>query len=121
GDAPSGERCLHDHFACELHARGAQAQTERCDAIDPTQSTMEIADAGGEKQPAGETQHRISEETMQEGHGTGSNPTAKALTYDQSVASAQTVDERGEPREIVAVVGIRHDDESAVRHPESCQ
>src|SRR5437762_1789489 len=82
---------------------------------------MEVADAGGEKQSADETQHGISEKSMQKRHGTGSDPTPKAVTYDQSVACAQTVDERVEPREIVAVVGVPHYNESPVRHPDSCQ
>ena len=46
---------------------------------------------------------------------TRANATAETMAHHQRVAGTQTVDERIELREIVAVVSVAHDDEFAVR------
>ena len=96
GDAPAGQCRLDDHLARELHARGAQTQLQRRRAIDTAQATMEVTDAGGEKEAPGKAQHRIAEITMQERHGARPNAAAKAVADDHRVAGAQTIDERVE-------------------------
>src|SRR6266404_2612305 len=56
---------------------------------------------------------------MQRRHCPGSDSAPIAVTDDQTVASAQAVDERVKLGEVVAVIGVSHDYEFSVRGPYS--
>ena len=112
-DAPACQGGLHDHLARELHTRSAQTQIERCCTLEATQATVEVADLRGEEQSPRKAQQRVAEVTMQQGHGAPADAAAEAVADDQGIPRAQRCDESVELGEVVAAVGVRHDDEPA--------
>ena len=56
---------------------------------------------------------------MEGGHGARLDAAGEAVAHDEVVAAAQRVDERAEVGEVVAVVGVAHDDEAPAR-PRRC-
>src|ERR1700733_7909490 len=110
GDRPAGKRRLDDHLACEFHAWSMKTQTQRRGAVDTTKTAVKVAHPGGEEQPPREAQQWIAEIPMQEWHGAGSDAAAKTMADDHQVPLAQSFDECIEPRKIVAVIGVTHND-----------
>ena len=58
-------------------------------------------------------QDRIADPAVLPGHRAGHDPAPEAVAHHQVVALAQLLDERLDRREVVAVVGVAHDDVSA--------
>ncbi len=52
---------------------------------------------------------------MQEGHGPGRDAALEPVAHDQLCAGAQLVQQQVQALEIVGVVGVAHDDETATR------
>src|SRR6185312_7926268 len=75
---------------------------------------MKILDRTLEEKPADKGQHRISEIAMERRHRSRTNTTTKAIAHHQVKALAQFLDERPEGAEIVTIISVPHDHESAV-------
>src|SRR6185436_2935918 len=115
GDAPSRQRRLHYQLARELHAGGPQVERAHGFAVEAAQAAMEVADPRAKQQAADEAQHRVAEVAVQKGHGPFADLAAKAVAHDQRIAFAQPGHEAVEAREVIAVVGVAHDDVAAAR------
>src|ERR1700738_5095739 len=76
---------------------------------------MEIGDRAAIKEPSYRAQHGIAEISMQQWHGTALDPALEAVADDEIIARLKPIKERIEAAEIVAVVGISHDDELSTR------
>ena len=76
---------------------------------------MEVADGGFEKPAAHEAEDRVAEVAMQERHGSGSDAAGEAVAHDEVGAIAQFGEETWDVREVVAVVGVGHEDVLAAR------
>ena len=74
---------------------------------------MEVADAGTEEQAADQAEHGIAEVAVQKRHGAGRDAAGEAVAHDEVAAVPQLRHERVEAGEIVAVVGVADDDETA--------
>src|SRR5713101_247983 len=74
---------------------------------------MKIATRAAEKKPANRGEDGIAEIAMQCGHGPRPDAALEAIAHHKLIALAKLLDERGEPGEVVAVVGITHDDVGA--------
>ena len=68
-----------------------------------------------EEEPAEEAQHRIAEIAVERRHGAGRDAAREAVAHHELVAGAQRCDEGIEIGEVVAVVGVAHDDVAAAR------
>ena len=110
GDPLAGQRRLDHHLAGELHP--GRLQVERHDGIpaEPAQAAVEVADLAAEEQPADEAEHRVAEVPVQRGHGPGRDAAGEPVAHHQVRALAQFVNERHQGSEIIAVVGVAHDD-----------
>src|SRR5687768_2298487 len=115
-DAPADERRLYDELAGELHSRGAEVERTNGSAIESAQSAMEIAHPGAKEKASDEAEHRIAEVAVQRGHRPPPDAALEPVAHHQQVALAQLVHERVEVAEVVAVIGIAHDDEPAACH-----
>ncbi len=71
---------------------------------------MEVAAGAPEEDPADAGQHRITQVTVQRRHGALGDAAGKAVAHHQLLAPAQFVQERAEVGEIIAVIGVPHDD-----------
>src|SRR5215469_5448713 len=110
GDALAPQRGLDDHLAGELHAGGLQAEGEGAVPVEAAQAAVEVADVAREEQPADEREHRVSEVAVQLRHGAWLDAAPEAVPHDQVGALAELGHERHQVGEIVAVVGVAHDD-----------
>ncbi len=66
-------------------------RSERKDGVaaNAAQAAMEIADAGAEEHPPDQAEHGIAEIAVQERHGAGAMPPAKAVAHHEVGAFAQ--------------------------------
>ena len=71
---------------------------------------MEVADLVLEEQPTNEAEHWVADVTMERRHGTTGDPTFEAVSHDEIRARAKAINERHKRREVIAVVGVAHDD-----------
>jgi len=109
------QRGLDDHLARELHAGGAQVEPEDRLAVEPAQPAVEVADAAAEEHPPEERQHGVAEVAVQRGHGVARDPALEPVAHHELVAGAQAFHERADRGEVVAAVGVGHDDVAAAR------
>src|ERR1700722_1891270 len=117
---PSDGR-LHHHLRSELHARRLKVKVEHGVAVETPQAAMEVATGGMEKQPADGGQDRIAEVAMEWRHRAGGDAALETISHDQRVPFAQSGDKVVEPAEVIAVVGIAHDDKTAARGADPAQ
>ena len=104
------QRRLDHHLARELHAWALELEVEHRLAREAAQAAMEVADRDLEEQPADEGEHRIAEIAVQGGHGALCDAALEPVAHDQVRAVAQLCDHGVQVLEIVAVVGVAHDD-----------
>jgi hypothetical protein len=71
---------------------------------------VEVADLVSEEQATNKAQYWIPKVAMERRHGTWRYPTPKSITHHEIRTSTESFKERRESREVVAVVGIAHDD-----------
>ena len=92
---------------------------ERSDrvAAEAAQAAMEVADRAAEEQPAEPGQHGVAEIPVQRRHGAGRDAALEAVAHDEIVAFPKPLDEGVEAGEVVAVVGVAHDDDSGRARP----
>src|SRR4029078_7369330 len=112
-------RSFHDHFGCELHTGGAQSERENSLPVEATQAAMEVGYGGAEEQPADEGKNRVTKITVQRRHRAGTDTALETIAHDQRESVPQLFDEPRQPAEIVAVVGVAHDDVFSVRRRDS--
>jgi len=120
-DAQAGQRSPHHHFAGELHSRGLEVQPADGFGVEAAQAAMEIAGADAEEQAAEIAEHRVAEITVQHRHGAGLDAAPETVAHHQLRPVAQARHEGVERAEIVAVVGVAHDDEAATGGGDAAQ
>ena len=109
------QRHLHDHLAGELHPGRSEIEFHRRIFPEAAQAAMKISGRTLEQQAAYECQHRITQISMQRRHRLRLDATAKAITHYQVVTFTQLLDKRHQVDEVVGIVGVAHDDETATR------
>ena len=119
GDAKADKRCLDHHLRGEFHPRGLQIEAVECFTRQGSQPTMEITGRRMEEQPADRRQHGIAQVPVHPRHRAGSNATEEAVPHHEVRPFPHFLDERIKPREVVAVVGVAHDDVAAARFEKS--
>ena len=82
-------------------------------ALKPRRPQWKSPAFDAEEQPAEKAQHRIAEIAVQRRHGAGLDAAREAIAHDQFGAVAQPRHEGVERGEIIAVVGVAHDDVAA--------
>src|SRR5437879_3304229 len=73
---------------------------------------MEITDGTVEEQPPDPRQDRVTEVPMERWHGTRADAAREAVAHHEVVTLPKLLHERTDRGEVVAVVGIAHDDEA---------
>ena len=110
GDTHLEQRGLDDHLAGKLHPGGVQVHPLDGGLAEAAQAAVEITHGRAEKQPSDARQHRVAQVPVQGRHGARLNAAPEAVAHHQVAAFSQLLDERHEIGEVVAVVGVAHDD-----------
>ena len=108
------QRRLHNHFACEFHAGCSQIKFKDCVATKATQAAVKIFDGAPEEHTTDCGQNRIAEITVQRWHRTGLDAAGESVTHDEIGSATKRFDEWAQVGEVVAVIGVAHDDEPAL-------
>ncbi len=101
---------LDHHLAGELHAGRREIQTLVGVLAEATQATMRILDRRAEKEVQDAGKDRVADVAVHPRHGSGQNASLEAIAHHQLVAPAQLLDKGRQPREVVGIVGVAHDD-----------
>jgi len=110
------EECgFHHHLAGEFHAGGAKVHELVRRLAEAAQTAMEVSAGGFEKQAPDAGENGIPEILVQGWHGTGLNAAQEAIAHHQLTSLAQFLQQSRHISEVVAAVGIAHDDISAAR------
>src|SRR5690606_23268586 len=112
GDAELMQRRLDDHLARELHPRGAEP--ERVDGLlaEAADAAVKVAARCLEEQAPDESEDRVAEVLVKERHRARLDTAAEAVAHDEVVALAELVEEARDLAEVVAHVGVAHEDEA---------
>src|SRR5579859_40838 len=110
GDAGADLAGLDDKLEGKFHSRAAQVQPVVESAAESAHAAIAIAHSRAEKEIHQPTEAGISEISVQRRHGAGLDPAAKAIAHDEVIAAAEFIDKIRDLAEIVAVVGVAHDD-----------
>src|SRR5688572_10444245 len=113
GHPKRSQRSLRDHLAGELHSRSAKAETKDGVAPEATHAAVEIPYGTTEEQSSHRGQDRVAEIAVQGRHRARSDAALKSIAHHKVETLAKLDDERLQAGQVVAVVGIRHDHESA--------
>ena len=70
---------------------------------------MEVTHIAPEEDAANRGEHRVAQVAVQWRHGTGGDPTAKAVAHHQIGTGTELIEEELEPGKVVAIIGIAHD------------
>src|SRR5205814_7896068 len=116
GDFRVIETRLDDHFGGEFHSGAALVEAVVEIFAEGAQAAVDIV-YGRAEPPAGEEgEHGVAPPAVEEGHCAGEDGSAacgEAAALHEVEAFAEFVDEFGYFQDIVAVVGVAHDDELA--------
>jgi hypothetical protein len=104
---------LDDHLGGELHAGGAQVHPAVGFGGKGAHAAVEVADAGAEEESAKEGEGRVADVAILPGHGAGLDAASEAVAHHEVGAGTQALQKAGDVREVVAAVGIAHEDEAA--------
>ncbi len=115
GEAEVGEGGFDDHLAGELHAGGAEVEPEDSVAAHGADAAVEVADGDAEEEAADEAEDGVAEVLVQWGHGSRFDLAAEAIAHDEVVAGFEFGEEAWEFAEVVAGVGVCHEDVLAAR------
>ena len=113
GHLHSQQGRLDHHLEGELHPPGAQVHALKGVAAEAAQPAVEVAHAGAEKEPAQGGDGGVADPAVLPGHGARQDASEKSIAHDQVVARPQPLQERVEAAEVVALVGIAHDNVAA--------
>src|SRR5215469_15283111 len=109
-DSQFQQGCLHDHLGGKLHASRPQFHpAERIQGEAP-QAAIEVANWALKEYPSDGRQSRCANPPVLPWHGPRLDAALKPVPYDQVISLSQFLDEGQKAREIVAIVGIAHDD-----------
>ena len=112
--ALAGQGRLDHHLAGEFHPGRLQVERHHAIPVESAQAAVEVTDLAAEEQAADETQHRVAEVPVQRRHRSRRDPAGEPVAHHQVGTLAQLLDERHQVGEVVAVVGVAHDDVLAV-------
>ena len=110
GHAEAGEGGFDDHLAGELHAGGAEVEREDGVAAEGAKAAVEVADGDAEEDAADGGEDGVAEVTVKRWHGSGLDGAGEAVAHDEVVAFVEFWEEAGEVFEVVAGVGVGHED-----------
>src|SRR5258708_32092476 len=110
GDAGADLGGLDDKLEGKLHTGAAQIQFAVERAPESSHAAVAVAYSRTEEKIHQPAQTGIAKISVQRRHGAGLDAAAKAIAHNEVVAPAQFVDEIGNLAEIVAVIGVSHDD-----------
>src|SRR6202041_2341483 len=94
----------------ELHAGRAEVEAENGVATHGADTAVEVADGDAEEEAADKTENGVTEILVQRGHGSGFELAAEAVAHNEIVALFEFGEETGELAEVVACIGISHED-----------
>jgi hypothetical protein len=112
-DAQPDERRLDDHFGGELHPGCLQVEAIEGGPRQTAEPTVKIARGRMEEEAPDAREQRVADVPVLPRHGAGSKATQEPVAHHEIGAGRQRRDEGVQPREIIAVVRISHDDEPA--------
>ena len=107
-----------DHLGRELHAGALLIEFEIVPLGKAAQTAVDVVDRGLEPPSGKAGEERVADVPVRERHGTwrnGSTSTGKTAPLNEVVACAQRCHELRDLEEVVAVVGVSHNDELPVR------
>ena len=78
--------------------------------VEAAESAVEVADRGAEQHPADPGEHRVAEVLVQRRHRAGAMPPLKRLPITSSSPARSRSTNGSRLGEVVAVVGVAHDD-----------
>src|SRR5258706_9878182 len=110
-DARADLRRFDNQFGSKLHSGAANAQPIVHCARKTAQAAITVADSGAKKHVEQSCEAGIADIFVAPGHGAWPNPSLKAIAHHQVVAFAPLQNESRNVGEIVAVIGVTHDDE----------
>ncbi len=115
GNAGADLAGLDDELQGKFHARAAQIQFVVERSAEATHAAIAVSDAGAEEEIYKPAQSGIAKIFVQRRHGARLDAASEAIAHDEVVALAKFVDEIGHLAEVIAVVGVTHDDVFAAR------
>ena len=104
-----------DHLAGELHAGSAEIEAFVGVDGEGADAAVEVADGRAEEPAAEEAEHGVAEIPVQRWHRAGAYASAEAIAHDEFGAVAELGEEARSVREVVAVVGVGHQNVLAAR------
>jgi hypothetical protein len=104
-----------DKFEGKFHARAAEVQSVEKISAKTSHAAITIPDSGSKQKVYEPTQTGIAQVFVQFGHGARFDATPEAVPHDQIVALTQFLDKIRYFAEVVAIIGIAHDDVLASR------
>ena len=80
---------------------------------------MEIAGLYVEEQSSEKAKHRVPQIAVQEWHGAGRYPASKSVAHDDVKSFPEPRHEEPQIRQVVTVIGVRHDDIAPARRQDA--
>jgi hypothetical protein len=112
-NAQTAQGRLGDHFRGEFHSAADQAEPLNGRFGEAAQAAMKIVDRRAEKKAPDEAENRVTQIAMKERHGARRNPSLESVAHHDLCPGSQALHVAVEPRKIIAVVGVTHDDKRA--------
>ena len=104
---------LDDHLGGELHAGSLEIHAQEGVFREAADAAVEVAERGAEEQLADAGEDRVADVAILPGHGAGLDLAGEAIAHDEVIAVAEFGDKGAEIGEVVAVVGVAHDEVAA--------
>ena len=113
GDAQVEQPRLDHHFERELHSRGTQIHSVERFFAKTAKPAEQVPDRAAEEEPSDPRESGIPQVSILPRHRTRLDTAEKPIAHHEVTTSAKLLHERRQVREIIAVVGVTHDDETA--------
>src|SRR5580698_7240647 len=110
---------LDDEFGSEFHSRAAHIHLIKNGAGKSPHPAMAVPDSRTEEKIQQRRKPRIADIFVVPGHGTRPNPSPKTIAHHHVVAFAPLLQEMRNLGEVIAIVGVAHDDKAAPRRPDA--
>jgi hypothetical protein len=114
GDSHPEERGAYHHLGREFHSGGAKVHAAESFSRKAAESAMKIPRGAAEKQAADGTENGIADVAVFPRHRAGPDAAEKAVSHHDVVALAKLCNQGGEGAEVLAVIGVAHDDVPAL-------
>jgi hypothetical protein len=79
------------------------------------QPTVRVTDGGVKEDPADARQHRVAQPPVRPGHRARLDPAQEPIADHEVVAFSELGDQRRDRSEVIARIGVTHDDEPSLR------